>query len=504
MKSMGLFLPAAVAILLLVGCDVTNRVDWDDTVTGLNVTIESVGGVSFVAGRDLLPVPPSGAANGIEIILDIDLMSAGGESGVLEKDIWVRLSSRPGKLSVSEAARYVGNDVFLEKGHAEGVRVKIWDVFGPTRVWAEDVGFEPRTVVGSVAMCADGKDNDGDGFHDYPDDPGCLSATDNSETAGSGAAGVSWEIKFDTPTIAELQGFFDGHTDGFRGSSPYGGEEVVVDKGRLVVTRVTTDGMYVTDVADASGKGYNHLFVFTYNSPTTVPVCEADEYDNLNCVGDRRPIPLRVCDTLSFVGGSVSEFYGFTEASFPVWDTVLWNPDDGPCPMPEPYELTAADFRGNSGVQMEAHEAGLVRIRDVRLGSADNIVDCDFNKDGVVDFRDYDTNECSDECACREACDDDLLCVEYNQYIEFGQWPARLGGTSGVKVWVNSRESVPEFDPWAEDIPRDIVAITGTLRNLSFLDPYAWIVEPRCQDDIVFTGEPMPIDQACVVASNGE
>ncbi|MBU1036912.1 hypothetical protein KKF32_02665, partial [Patescibacteria group bacterium] len=33
----------------------------------------------------------------------------------------------------------------------------------------------------SVAQCADGLDNDGDGLIDYPNDPGCSSASDNDE-----------------------------------------------------------------------------------------------------------------------------------------------------------------------------------------------------------------------------------------------------------------------------------------------------------------------------------
>ena len=33
----------------------------------------------------------------------------------------------------------------------------------------------------SVAACADGLDNDGDGLADYPDDPGCTAAIDDSE-----------------------------------------------------------------------------------------------------------------------------------------------------------------------------------------------------------------------------------------------------------------------------------------------------------------------------------
>jgi hypothetical protein len=43
------------------------------------------------------------------------------------------------------------------------------------------VTFRNRQVFVANAQCADGYDNDGDGFTDYPQDQGCSSATDNDE-----------------------------------------------------------------------------------------------------------------------------------------------------------------------------------------------------------------------------------------------------------------------------------------------------------------------------------
>lgn len=504
MKANRLVIALLAGVLMPAGCVIENEIDWDMKTTGLVVDVQSVGGSALPGEGEVIPVPPSGSVNGTDIVLDVTVLAAGEDLSRLDGDLWVRISSRPGKLQILDAGRFVGNDVLLTGGAATGIKVRVWDVFGPVRVWVEDAGYKPRTTVGAVSLCDDGRDNDDDGFVDFPDDPGCLAATDDSEESGSGAAGVSAVINFDTPTAAELQGYFEGYNDGFTGNTPYVGEGVTVNKGNLIVTRVTTDGMYVTDTA-ATGDGYNHLFIYSYNIPMTRPMCETDEYDSASCVNqDDNPIALRICDRLTSVGGSVSEFYGFTEISFPAWDTALWDPADGPCQVPAPVELTAADFRGNGAVPLEAMESGLVVIRDVDISPEEDIVDCDFNQDGAVDFRDYDTNECSDECLCREACNDDNLCLELTQFNEYGQWPARVGGESGVKVWINSRVSVPEFDPWAEGVPHHFSAITGTLRALSFLDPYPWILEPRCGDDLLETGEPLPSSAACVNPRMGE
>ncbi len=42
--------------------------------------------------------------------------------------------------------------------------------------------WQPSSEPLPAAACADGVDNDGDGLTDYPNDPGCTSATDNDET----------------------------------------------------------------------------------------------------------------------------------------------------------------------------------------------------------------------------------------------------------------------------------------------------------------------------------
>jgi hypothetical protein len=52
-----------------------------------------------------------------------------------------------------------------------------------SNLWIDKVTFTTSgTTEPPVALCADGLDNDGDSKIDYPNDPGCTSATDNDET----------------------------------------------------------------------------------------------------------------------------------------------------------------------------------------------------------------------------------------------------------------------------------------------------------------------------------
>ena len=81
----------------------------------------------------------------------------------------------------------------------------------------------------------------------------------------------------------------------------------------------------------------------------------------------------------------------------------------------------------------------------------------------------------------------------------------RVGdAANGVKLWVATSESIPDFDPFDPAWPREWPAVTGTLKNLSFLRPRGWILEPRCMDDIVVSGSPLSSSEACVDPRTGE
>jgi hypothetical protein len=483
-------LALAVVALGVAACDVNRERDWASEPGGLFVDVTRVDGLGLGSPTALLDLPdPSVVSKGLKLLVDVQALAADG-SGDLSGDRWVRLSVRPGRLSLGTADGVAITDVLLTDGRRQDIAVTLTGAFGETRVWAEDLGYLPRMTLGTVSACSDGVDNDGDGLFDMADS-GCVDGNDDSELSGSGAAGVSPPLYFRNPSLAEVQGY--------QALTPFDGESVTVDQGNMVVTRVTSDGMYVTDVGDTSGRGYNHMFIFNFSTPTSVPVCEADEGESLSCSGVQ-PVALRVCDRLRKVSGIMSEFYKFTEMSFPTWELTLWDPAvDGPCTVPEPYPLTADVLRNNGSISIEGLEGALVRVTGVQLPDpAKDFKDCDLNDDGAVDFRDYGTNACSAECLCREACDADTLCVELTQFNEFAQWPVKVGTAGAVKLWVSTNASVASFNPFDASVPRTMPAITGVLRNLSFLRPTAWILEPRCIDDLVTDGAPLPSTEACV------
>jgi len=379
---------------------------------------------------------------------------------------FVRLTVVPGQLEVIAAPEgsVVGN-VRLEAGRADGVQVLVSRAFGKTHLWAEDVGFAPAPP-GEESACTNRRDDDRDGWWDFPADPGCHYANDDTEEAGTYATGLGQTLQFANPTLADIEG---------RGTaSPLSGAAVTVEVGdrrapSVVVTRIAVNGLYLSDLRYLDD--YGHVFAFNYSTPERT----------------------RVCDRLARLDGIVSEFYGFTEVNFPSWEIVPWEgePGDGTCPVPEPKEVDAV--LAGDPLAMEAYEGGLVRVRNARVGRFE---DCDITRDGIVNRAG--PSGCDPECECANDCEADPDCTEVNQYIEFGQWTIRLDDGVGPKMFVVSAATASEFDP-TQHAGETLDVITGTLDSIAFIDP-PWILEPRCPADLVASGEPAPMDEACVTS----
>jgi len=441
-------------------CGSSRLVDWSGRAGTIVVRLSG--------GPTGAPDAPLDASSAQSYVLDVEVRSADGHT-LGDFDGFLRVSARPGRVTLGPSEQVIGADIRVQNGRATGIPIQVQNAFGRTEVWVEDLGFAPPPA-GRTSACSDQVDNDADGRTDYPYDPGCLDAMDDSEMEGTDASGLSAPLWFTNPTVATVQG---------RGAadptvSPYAGEVVTFDSGFLVVTRVTRDGMTVSDVSDPGP--FNHLYVYNHNTPAGV----------------------RVCDRLTSLSGIVGEYYKFTELNFPSWALDPWRPEKGPCPVPDPHLLTASDLI--SKTTMEGFESALVRVENVLV--ADQTQNCDLNADGRVNYRDYDTNACDAECECREACEKNPLCTEWSQYQAYHQWVVAVGGASGQRLLVVSLDADPEFDPFAPAHPKQIRSLTGTLRNMSFLKP-PWILEPRCPDDIVIEGEPKPIRESCIFPRTG-
>jgi hypothetical protein len=394
---------------------------------------------------------------------------------------FARISVEPGTVVELAGPQVNGRNVLLENGKALDQIVRIRNARGITRIWAEDVGYVPEDPRKPPA-CANGIDDDGDGAIDYPDDPGCALANDDTETGGSHATGVSPPVRFARPRLADVQG---------RGATtPYALEGVEVDPVDVIVTRIASDGFYATDLADRND--YGHIFAFTFNTPGG----------------------LRVCDRIEALSGTASEFFGFTELSFPSFDRHAWvfpgkNPDgtvtqhDGPCQVPEPIPIHTGDpQRANfpeNDTLLEPIESALVRVENVTIGAffgperahlavgfGPNRSSCDLDNNGLIDFQ----TPGNDEATCANNCADNPECVEWTGYMARGNYRVvfenntctAMSGQRPCTIQVNTR-SVSQFDPPAMR-GRPIRSLTGTLRNFSG-GSRNWTIETRCSADLV-------------------
>lgn len=372
-------------------------------------------------------------------------------------DGMVRLSVEPGAVIDVEAdgeGVAIGRNILLRDGVAVGA-VRVTAVYGPARLWAEDIGYLPAPG-GSRPACSNGVNDDGPGdvLIDFPADPGCAFADDDTEEGGTFSAGASQPVAYALPRIADVQG---GGS-----ATPYPFEGVQINTAapqRVVVTRVASDGFYVTDLAGQGG-GYNHLFAFNFNTPAN----------------------MRVCDRLEYLAGTVNEFYGFTELSFPSY-AIAQAEEGEACEVPEPALLDARTIA--SAEAMERLESGLVRVEGFRISknfgprpARDNVFgpdqsSCDLNGDGQVDF------ESPAEGRCADACSRDPECSEWTSYSARGNYKV-TDGSAMIQIQTGT---VSGFDPTSH---RGLAlgSVTGTLRNFSG-GSLNWTIEARCPDDLV-------------------
>lgn len=408
---------------------------------------------------------------------------------------WVRISVRPGTVFASNDGSG-GRNVQLRDGVATDVAVPLVASYGDAHIWAEDLGFVPVSDLKRTPppQCSDGIDNDGDGKIDAAADDGCFAANDDSETGGTYATGVSGKIFYALPRIADVRGI--ALNSG--GATAFPGEQVSMATGwneaanrfdyDVVVTRIASDGFYVTDVSDQALRGFASVFAFTFSAPTK----------------------LRVCDRMKVFAGTASDFYGFTEIGFPTWSVEYYDPNARPCLVPEPYVFSVADLANTKALFKV--ESAMVRVLSTGTVSAHigahigagfpaapnytptaDASNCDLNQSGKVEFGN------PAEAACATACQADVECSEFSSFLgqsNFNLVVTDSASNATAKIQANG-SAAPGFDAVILK-GKPIKSFTGTLRYFSGGSQFT--VEARCGDDIVtdLNAQPMSSNSACV------
>jgi hypothetical protein len=391
---------------------------------------------------------------------------------------YVRLSVKPGAILTVTGTGASGRNMLLANGEAEGT-VDVTAVYGPTSLWAEDLGYKP-TPAGrkDPPACSNGKDDDGDGLIDFPADPGCAFADDDDENGGTFAAGISPPVQYALPKVSDVRGSGSG--------TPYPYEAIEVNTSapqRVVVTRVASDGFYVTDVNPQEvANGYNSVFAFNFSTPAG----------------------LRVCDIVTYLSGTANDFFGFTELNFPSYQVSFPIQGQGMCEVPEPTVIDGTTLA--NPVAMNKLQSALVRIQGFHIAShfgpglmknnvsSEDASSCDFNGDGQVDFTD------PVEGSCSMVCDADPECSEWTAFSARGDVKVSKG-SAATMIKINTG-TVAGFDP-TSNRGEVLGSVTGTLRYFSG-GTLNWTIETRCPDDLACSqlgcgaSQPVSSQTACV------
>ena len=451
-----------------------------------------------------------------------------GANGAVDTSFnrYVRISTKPGAIDPLTGPDTDGRNILVKGGESVSFDVKVTNAYGVTYIVADDLGYVPKDPLADPPpACADGIDNDGDGLIDFPADPGCAFANDDTEEGGTFSEGVSTPIYFKLPRIADIRGLKCETTLGCSGNgqTPYPREAIQVATGFLddgsfafdtVVTRISANGFYVTDLGDTRGDppgtaGFNSVFAFNFSAPPR----------------------MRTCDRIKTYGGTANEFFGFTQMNYPTWTLEEWDPARRPCLVPEPDRLTPTLLQ--SAPELLRRSANLVRVETAPDGSQKIMVtpkfgpddvpktpgglyapraekrapdgtilekaasNCDFDKNGKITFA-----VGNPENDCNAACTADPECTEWSNYVARSTFRITVTDSNGQSAAVQAdATAAAQFDPVALK-GQPIRHFAGTLGFFSGGAQYT--IEVRCKDDITIAlnEATFPSDRVCTVDDN--
>ncbi|MGB0640571.1 MAG: hypothetical protein ACPGTU_14630 [Myxococcota bacterium] len=267
-----------------------------------------------------------------------------------------------------------------------------------------------------------------------------VGSPENPGEGGTYATGVTDTIAIERPTITQLQDVSNLDVDDPFTTSPLFGEFVTVrtEDREVVVSAVTTKGFWASDLADAPG-GYSGLFVYTFNKPEGV----------------------RVGDRLDLLAGGIQEYVGTTQLSFPLYEAA-----EGETLTPPPAAALDAETlctgsnTNNEG--LEPFESSLVTIDSATI---------------PANFQEPEPGYDADP--------------DYNQFVEYGQWPVETAG--GCRVYVVSNTTVPSFNPISH-AGEDIGQVTGMLSYVR-AGGHKWMLLVRDADDLAIHTESTETDE---------
>ncbi len=530
-------LPLLLA-LSLAGCQACvtyvpldeNRVQsFQVEITGINPAPPA--GKTGDSEKTALPIP----LTPIELKVKVTAIDSKGDVAV-DFDRPVSFRVTPGNLVGVRLKGSTSNtaDMMLPAagGVAEG-SVLVEKVFGGMRLWAMDA---PPPPVFSLPT-----DTGGTGLPDAG-----PTAVEDGGLERTFAAGLSRVVYFAKPTLADVQRsplLVPGCTSKCKidnRQSPFVGNFLTIDApmpvGDMIVTAVTAEGFYVTDklakqlplpvYQDTVGT-FGHMYVYNYSYP-----------DGLS-VGDR---------VLSLTG-TVQEFSGDTQMTFPSW--VRREGDPRPQDIPDPMlfdfsnESTADPAKrsvgfklckintayapkfpsmdqlcgySNDNIDIESMESALVKIENVKPSTA--FADCDTNGNAEIppfrwmvadgpngpDFNNAswgcDPGPDQADCTCNKDCVtsggqyEGVVCSELNTYRNYGQWVVQLEDKWKARINVATRDALPDFDPREFTKPEHAgctVDITGILRQVQAARP-RWLILARTDADVCCRA---PADKTC-------
>lgn len=277
--------------------------------------------------------------------------------------------------------------------------------------------------------------------------------SDESDLCYTGIVGTSEPVYLPQPSISDIQSNYSAD----RGYPSKLVKRNLTIRGEydherkryndMVVTAVIGGGFYMSElpynytaenaVHPGETEPFASVYLYTYSAPY---VDDAGEFKILE-----------KGSVIKSANGSVENFFGFTELSFPNFNPLQQEIESHGADsvhkvivdesiIPSPKNIT--NILGEDS-EMEKYEAGLVQVDNMTID-------------------DFDENE--------------------DSYRSYGQFPLKTEG--GDYIMAQTVHTIPSFRPEANK-RKKIVSVTGVLKQHTSARPSTWILVPRDEDDFI-------------------
>ena len=275
----------------------------------------------------------------------------------------------------------------------------------------------------------------------------------------TGKMGFSPVFYTNVATISAIQGHFRANKGRY---SVFDGRNLTLQDRKMVVIAVMEGGFYLHEVNEDDRKEYSSIYMYTYSTPYVD--------DNIEKIEEMKTLPVGAI--IESANGSVFEFAGFTEMSFPTFKAKY--DKEGKIVtdlslIPDPPAIISNFLPAF----LEIHDGDHLSEEEIKKKKEDIAQHNDMAEDVLEKYESLIVKV------------EGVSVADFNEkgtsFVEYSQFPLIMNTTDkNIKQHILAQTvyTAPEFNPVDKKGKNQCYNFTGILKQHTGAQPTTWIIVP--------------------------